>query len=109
MDSALSTTVSETSIAKKTGLIMKEVDLQTPTALITTAGVDVWHKCLDHPSEYAMQPVKYIEEAGDNIPNSFQHATPAKMSKSTQRNHPKTTRSGGITERLQVVSTVENI
>lgn len=56
-DIAISTTVLETSTAKKTVLVMKEMDLQTSTAQVTTAGADVWHKHLDHPNEYRMQQV----------------------------------------------------
>ncbi|CAN0579923.1 unnamed protein product, partial [Laminaria digitata] len=76
-----------------------------PTALSATVGANIWHKRLGHPNGKVMAKVKNIAESGVNFSDSLSACDMCKISKSTQRNHPKKSRPDPASERLKLVST----
>ena len=98
-------TISAKNVKPETVLAVHASTTPKATFLPETVPANTWHKSLSHPNGQVMAKVKNIAECVVKFSDTLSACETCKINKSTQQNHPKTSRPGPSSERLKLVST----
>ena len=98
-------TISGKNFKPETVLAVHATTTPKATSLPKTVPANIWHKRLGHPNGQVMSKVKDIAECGVNFSDTLSACETCKINKSTQQNHPETSRPDPSSESLKLVST----